>query len=363
VASSISNSDQFPPIKHWFGVWGVVIVVVLCFATFVSKSRFSWFYDPTAGDLRFAAVQSQGVAPRADARIIIIGTSRAAFGLVPSTIERSLGRPPLDVANWSYPAFGLEFYERLVSANKDKVAAADVIVLGVDPYFALVPVGLPAEAATPAEPAAASGWKTLVDIVAQLGTRNWALEFDKALRASVARIAPVSEKMAWFLHELAGQLRLVTPYRLNWTMLPSGNWETGTGDFTVSNLDPGVQSVRIAENYYKDKQVSDEYIRSWRRFLQSLATATRQVVLVVLPVSRSFAAVEQAHADVIDRHRKAFQEIASESGIAWMEITAPDCGLTDHMFQDPVHVNRVGREALSECFAANLQHVLGNRAR
>jgi hypothetical protein len=313
--------------------------------------------------LRFAAVQSQGVAPRADARIIILGTSRAAFGLVPSTIERSLGRPPLDVANWSYPAFGLEFYQRLVNANKDKVAAADVIVLGIDSYFALVPAGLPAEAAVPAEPAAASAWKTLVDIVQPLGTRNWALEFDKALRRSVARIAPVSEKMAWFLHELGGQLRLVTPYRLNWTMNPSGSWETGSTDFTTSKLDPGVQSVRIAENYYKDKQVSDEYVRSWRRFLQSLATATRQVVLVVLPASRSFAAAEQAHADVIDRHRKAFQEVASESGIPWMEITSADCGLTDQMFQDPVHINRMGRDLLSSCFAANLQRVLGSRDR
>jgi hypothetical protein len=155
VASSISSSDQFPPVEHWLRIWAFVIVAVLCFAVFVASSRFSWFFDPTSGDKRLEVVRTKAIVPRANAHIIMLGTSRAAFGLVPSTIEHALGRPPLDVANWSYPAFDLAAYETLVNAHKQKIVAADIVVLGMDPYFTLVPIG---PAASAPDPAAESSW-------------------------------------------------------------------------------------------------------------------------------------------------------------------------------------------------------------
>jgi hypothetical protein len=353
MASSTSSSEQFPTIKHWLGVWGVVAMALACFAVFVSNSHFSWFFDPTSGDKRLEAVRTQAIAPRANARIIILGNSRAAFGLVPSIIEHALGRPPLDVANWAYPAFERDAYEILVNANKDKVATADIVVLTIDPYFTLAPIG----SAPSAEigPAAEPFWTCMASLMQGLGTRNWALELDQMLRQRVSRIAPISNKMAWFLHELGGHLKLVNPYRLNWTMLPTGNWDVGTRDFTSTDINPSVQSVRLAEIYYKDRDISHEEARAWRRFLRSLTAITRQVVLVYLPASRSFVAAERIYADLVDQNRKFFQELAAENRMPLIEMTSTECDLAERMFQDPVHVNRMGRGGLSECLARKLR--------
>jgi hypothetical protein len=356
VASSISSSEQFPAIKHWLGIWVFVAVALLCFTVFVSSSHFSWFFDPTSGDKRLEAVRTQAIAPRANARIIILGNSRAAFGLVPSIIEHVLERPALDVANWAYPAFELEAYEILVNANKDKIAAADVVILTIDPYFMLVPI----RSAPSAEiaPAAEWSWTRMASLMRWLGTRNWAIELDGKLRELVGAIARISNKMAWFLHELGGHLGLVNPYRLNWAMLPTGNWDVGMRDFTNTDIDPGVQSVRIAEIYYKDREISHQQVRNWRRFVRSLTAIARQVALVYLPSSRSFVAAERPYADLVEQNRKVFQGFAAENRIPLVEMTSAECDLTEPMFQDPVHVNRMGREILSECFAQRLQQVL-----
>ena len=324
---------------RWLQTWLFAVLAAFCFALFVTRSHFSWFHDPTSFWKRIGAVQEKAIDARPNARIIILGTSNAAFGLAPSKIESVLDRPAASVANWSFPGFGLATYEALVNANRDKIAGAAVLVLGIDPYFLLTPrqPGVPPENAGPV-------------------ARNWALEADQAIRQHVRSIAPVAANMAWFLRELGGQLRLVAPFRLaSWTMLPQGSWDSRAGNRVLSDHDARAESDRIAQNYFKNKVIAPGEIARWKAFLRSLTALNPRVILVDLPASPAFGLAEPQYADVIGENRKVFEDLATEHGLKLIDITAADCGLDDDLFADPVHTNHRGTERLSECFARRLR--------
>jgi len=340
VASSISSSDQFPRRERWLPTWLFVVLATAGFAIFVTWSQFSWFFDPTSFRKRIETVQEHAIDSRADARIIILGTSRAAFGLAPSVIETVLGRPALSVANWAYPGFALSAYEPLIAANKDKVAAAELVLVGIDPYFTL----RSKEELTPQKEKAP-----------ELATLNWAAELDRWIRIRISRVAPISEKMAWFLHEFLGQLGLVQPYRLDWVMLASGNWDHRGSASALLGRDAQVRSEAFAKAYYHDKGVHKPEVTEWNQFLRMLTSLNRQVVLYYLPEHPALSIAEQSYANVIAEGRKAFAELARINGIKLIDITAAECGLADDLFADPVHTSRRGTERLSECFAQRLQ--------
>jgi hypothetical protein len=337
VVSSTSNFDQFPERERWLRPWLFALLATLCFAVFVDTSRFSWFFDPTSWEKRVETVQQQAVAPRANARIIILGTSRAAYGLVPSTIERVLNRPALSVANWAYPGFGREPYDLLVNSEKEKIAAAEIIVVQIDPYFGLT-------------------HKTNLFIPSWAMTRNWALVLNHALQRKLGAIAPIADKMAWFGHEFGSRLGWVQPWRLNWIMLPSGNWEAE--NWVLSDADAPTASETVANSYFKEKVVDSQEVLGWKQFFQSLASLNRRVLLVYLPSAPTFVIAERTYADVIGENRRIFGELAKENGFQIIEMTSAECGLADNMFSDPVHVNHPGREHLSECFTQMLTREL-----
>jgi hypothetical protein len=88
--------------------------------------------------------------------------------------------------------------------------------------------------------------------------------------------------------------------------------------------------------------------------MRALTVLNRRVLLIYLPSASTFVIAERAYADVIGENRRIFEELARENGIPLISLTSADCGLTDDLFADPVHVNHLGRERLSECFAQEL---------
>jgi hypothetical protein len=352
VASSISNSETFTFVRNWPATWLAVLMIALAFSLTVCWSSFSWFRDPNVPDMRLAAVQTQAISVRPNARVLILGNSRAAFGLVPTIIERSLARPPLDVANWAYPFFGRPDHEILVNNNRSIVAAADLVAIAIDPWFALeAPIRTAPEGAT------LRGWSALVPLAHAAATRNWAADGEKMLRQWVAWIAPVGTRMAWFFQTLGARLKLIPPYQFTWAMLPTGNWETAAR--SIPEGDPYGYVARLAERRFKDQNISQAEVFEWHHLLRALKQLpAKKLVLFYLPLPPSFTAAERIYQDVVDQNRNTFATLAEENNAFLMYLTADECGLSDHMFGDPVHVNRIGREILSECFAAHLRRVI-----
>ena len=136
MASSISSS-KFPPRTQLTNIWSAALAATLCFIALVAFSRWSWFYDPTTLEKRIEVVERHAIAARPNAEIIILGTSRAAFGLSPYVIEGDLQLPAKSVANWSYPSFAVEAYEHLIEAHQSQIVKAELVVLCIDPYFGL----------------------------------------------------------------------------------------------------------------------------------------------------------------------------------------------------------------------------------
>jgi hypothetical protein len=231
----------------------------------------------------------------------------------------------------------------LVNSQKERIAAAEIIVVQIDPYF-----GLRRKIATVGN---------FVGDNPAL-TQNWAVQFDELLRQKVRATAPISEKMAWFFHQLGGRLGLYQAYGLNYVLLPSGNWDGGNR--VLGDADARAESGIIARNYF-DRAVDLREVLDWKQFMQSLAALQPRVLLIYLPSSPGFEEEEHAYADVVAENRRIFEELARENKFELTALTSAQCGLNNQMFADPIHVNHAGRERMSECFAQTLARVFPDR--
>jgi hypothetical protein len=318
---------------------------MLSFAAFVTNSSFSWFYDPTALDKRADAIKQYAVSRTTAPRIIILGTSRAAFGLAPATIELELQQPALSVANWAYPGFGLEGFDLLVTAYQEQIVGAELVVLSIDPYFVLeTKSGLPTDRF-------------------RFFERNWAIDIDRSLRNYLSTIVPVPTKMAWLFREIGGRLGLAHQFSLNWTMLPSGNWGSGGDHRSLAAVNAQAESDAIAVNYFSDKTVSATEVAKWKNFLPFLLSLNKRIMIVELPMAPSFVIAGQRYAYAIEQNRKVFEKLAISHRIRFIELTDVACGLGDDMFSDPVHTNKRGAEQLSQCFARMLKNQMAQKTR
>jgi hypothetical protein len=340
VASSTSSSDCFPHKRGLLRAWGGASLAALAFAAWVSVSDFAWFYDPTSLGKRVEEVNRNAVSRTVAPRVVILGTSRAAFGLAPAIIEREMQLPAQSVANWAYPGFGVEAFSLLLAAHQGQIARAELIVICIDPYFALE--------------------KEPVPIAGSVVERNWAVEIDQALRQRLSAIFPVQIKTAWFLRELGHELRLADQYSLNWRVLKGGNWGiSGHGsDRSLAAVDAQAESEAMAVNYFKDKTASTEQIAKWKGFLHLLRSLNNNVILIDLPMSHSFMTASERYAPAVEENRSTFEKLAGEYQIRGIRLTNVECGLDDDMFADPVHTNGSGTDRLSKCVGRLLRDEL-----
>src|SRR5262249_39800664 len=153
-------------------------------------------------------------------------------------------------------------------------------------------------------------------------TRNWAFDTDRAIRTYVSKVIPVTERMAWFSRELGGQLKLVAPFRLNWKLLPGGNWDSGAGNRKLTEQNARNESDVIAQSYFKDKDIAAADVARWGEFLRSLTSLNHQIELVYFPVSPALVTAGQPYADIIRQNLLAFDQLAKANGVKLIKMTA-----------------------------------------
>jgi len=313
----------------------LVIVVLAALGTEAAFRAISWrWIDAIGPEARFHAVLDDATREALGAaRVIVIGSSRPAFGIQARTLAADLGYAADAGVNLAYPSiYGellLELYRRAVTSAR----SAKLLVIGVDEYFLVRGEG---EAARPPVIGAAPGKPAAREIAAPLALQT-------------------PEGMRWLGYRIARALGIpvVRSTLETWYRSAEGSWlSLGDEDFVLPNPDGRL----IADAYFKAKRFDAALIEPYRRIVEDAKARGIRVVLVVTPSHPVFVrAARERYGGIVDDTLAAFRALAAGEGASLLVFEAAACGLGAQEFRDQVHLTPRGAAAFTHCLARSLR--------
>ncbi len=309
------------PGKRW--PEGLDLRRALAAAVLVSGGALTWLAlydgpaarDPTSMSLRQSIMRDRVLSrtlPRPE--VAFIGSSRAAYGVIPGLVEDALGLGRGSVVNLSYPGLdGLETVEFL--ENEPAFGAGfGVCVLFVDHSFLRerIPTTQGISAVVGGYLETWFPWVTVVRSKAAWMARNWLIE-----------------------RQLSPRLALV------WEMEDRGRW------FDSTNPDPAPMRGEVypfeavADSYYKGWRPDREVLRRYRSLAIEFGRCGR-VAVVHLPYSDGLdEEIGRRYAPLRDAMRDYILSLEPSIPVVYY-ASARDAGLDDGDYFDAVHLTAAG---------------------
>ena len=313
----------------------LLIVALAALGAEAAFRAMSWrWIDAIGPEARFRAVLDDATRDAlGGARVIVLGSSRPAFGIQARTLAADLGYGADAGVNLAYPSiYGdlmLELYRRAAGSAR----SAKVLVIGIDEYFL---VRGEAEAAR----------APLVGVA-------------PASQAPRGRVAPLAlqtpEGMRWLGYRIARALGIpvVRSTLETWYRGKQGSWlSLGDEDFVLPNPDGRL----IADAYFRAKRFDPALIEPYRRIVEDAKARGMKVVLVVTPSHPVFVqAARERYGALVGETLAAFRALAGSEGASLLVFDAASCDLDASKFRDQVHLTPGGAAAFTHCLARSLQ--------
>jgi len=314
----------------------LIAVALVVVATEAGFRAISWrWINATGVEARFNAVlDSSNREALPAARVVVMGSSRPAFGIQARTLAADLGYKSEEGVNLAYPSIYGDLSLELFRRASPLMARTSVLVIGLDDYFLARPRGEPAPAPVVA-PASApqtprleiSAWKNLQipDGVRWLGYR-----IARALGIPVVR----ATLETWYRSAEGSLLSL------------------GDEDLVLPNPDGRL----IADAYFKGKVVDPALMQPYRDLVAQARGRGMKVALVWMPSHPVFdRAVRESYGPIEDETVRAFAELGKETGADFHIFDAASCGLRTADFRDQVHLTPRGAATFTHCLGRYLR--------
>lgn len=205
-------------------LWVVAALVV--FELVVRNLPAHWFDNPISAQRRLVAVREVVLHHLPESRIVVLGSSRSAYGVMPKLVDEVRGLPPRSAVIASCP--GLELWE-CVQADRDSrslLRKASPVIFSSDEFFLFRTRG------------PASTRKSFRDVP------SW----DRQVRYVLDTAFSFREKLHWALYRARIALGVTSPFRLNWEghpvwgLLLSPGWLDEVAPLKQPDLDAIVDS-------------------------------------------------------------------------------------------------------------------------
>ncbi len=320
--SSIFNFESLTTVRPTLP--RTLLVAVVLIVLFESLFRFSpqpWTEDPISLAKRVELVETDLFVKRQlKPTVLILGSSRAAFGINPEILAKSLNLRGNQVANAGYPSLEDIFLKHFFDRNIEHLTEVTLAIIVVDEYYLM----------TPKE-----------DLE---GKKLW---FD--------RIFTFRTKIKFAAYNLKVALGMQKPIELNFPLAESGMRLYPGSQKRFSPLDTAPERFKSnLDGYFKNKQIDLEKVKFYETFAKHLNKLGVTVLFVQIPSHPVFESEKlRLYRSLNHQHLEAMSRIAAESK-SHFQVFLPDSGfeLNDKTFRDAVHLQPEGANAFSSFFAA-----------
>ena len=108
--------------------------VMLALEALVAALPASWQRDESGAVARMATVERMILAKYDRPQVVVLGSSRAVFGVAPRVLDESLKLPPLSCVNASIIGGGPELMQLFYERNREQFRGAKLVVVNVDEW-------------------------------------------------------------------------------------------------------------------------------------------------------------------------------------------------------------------------------------
>jgi hypothetical protein len=278
-------------------------------------------------------VERRAFAPIPSPCLVILGSSRPAFGLTPRMIESELGPTDRCVVNGAYPELCCEPLSELVKRNIAYLRSARRVILVVDDYWGLL---------VPNEPA------PVLERIANAFRSPDRLE---AFLSYHLNSFTLRSHLYWAARNLRENIQIAQREYL-WTVSDSGRWfYRPLEDRQFVNTSEYVsRSLQSANGFYREREIQPRELATFEAMLAQLKGEGIDVAVFDMPYALPYVRHRNEHYSALRAQRDAaFNAIFERLKIPFLRCeTAADCGgLDETVFADPVHLNAAGARALS----------------
>jgi hypothetical protein len=315
------------------------VVVAIAWATLDHFSSSRWLQDPVSGAMRIEYVDKIQFAQKDKPQLIVMGSSRPAFGIRAADLASAFGMMPAQAKNIAFPSFGGSSILTQIQMRYADITGAKIWVIGVDDYYALAPLPMPSEI------------KPLADRTDDT-IRNWLQPAIEINRKGRQLLTNVRSKTGW------GPV-----YSFNiWKMSKHGSWTDSrlTGR-VVDEVADAHMFTETTRDYFSAKQYSPSLAAPFDELLKIGEQHHIKMILVDMPSHSHYKAiVREKYSLLVTQNRDEFRRLARSHGAIF--ITCADdptnCGVPDSGFGDPVHLNANGAKHFTEFLARRMVNYL-----
>ncbi len=299
---------------------------------FVLQSPSEVFEDPSSLERRIEAVEEQSLSRSDYPAIVVIGSSRAAFSVIPDVIDGNLGLPLHSTINAGYPGSGVRSFNMLLDRNPQLLSNKPLVFIFTDEYFLFEN--------TPTESDASP-----------------AVRIENTLLNELRNVTGLSSRLTWVRHHFLVDFGLAPRVGLwMWNVDDRGFWCDESMRTSTLLQDPDRTNTlitAIAQSYYGQKKISPTAISDYESFVLRVKQTGCRVILLHPPTYPTYhELVRKTYGSLQAAHSQAFAEIAQRTGVPWFYFDdAQQCGLEAEHFADAVHLTHEGAEHFSRFLA------------
>ncbi len=335
---STSSSNARLPDGPWRRTWLLTGLLVTSYLVFVLYAPLPQFEDPSSMENRVRQVELQSLVRNAHPKILVLGTSRAAFGVVPAVLDYELRLPARATVNAGYPSLGIGAFNYILDRNPT-LGNVPLVFVFTDEYFLLQRTPSPAAVPKHLSPAEncelylANLMSPAKDLHARMGWLRHHLEVHANIKPrSGLWMWNVDERGFWVSENLKGNELMQDPQR---------------AQELISN---------ISHAYYKYQEMSPYYITQLEALCGRLRSTGCRVVLLHMPTFPSYCQqVQQVYGALYHQHRRELTALAERAGVPCYFMENADCGLKAEDYADPVHLTHAGAERFTHFLAHFIQ--------
>jgi len=344
LLSSIFNFESLRTIRPRWPRTVIVAAAAIIVATVVFQSNSSHWIDAVGPEARLnAALDDATRRALPNARIVVIGSSRPAFGIQARTLARALGYGADKGVNLAYPTLHGEILLELYGRAEPLMPRDAMVVIGIDEYFlarwtnepprppVIAPALRPHGSSAPSRDAS---------------TRDWHLH---------AIGTAIPEGFRWLNYEIARRIGIpvVRAGLDTWYRSREGSLlSLGDEDYVLET--PNGQA--IAEGYFKGKVVDTSLLLPYREIISRARSRGNDVALIMLPSHPVFTkAAQKSYGPMVEETIAAFVSLAREQGVTFHAFDAASCNLHFSDFRDEVHLTPRGAATFTLCLADYLR--------
>lgn len=298
-----------------------------------------WFEEPTSARRRLLALRELVLEHYPAPRIVVLGSSRSAHGVMPQVVDETLGLPPRSTVNASYPGLGLWECVQAYRDNRARLGQARLVIVSMDEFFLFRTNG----------PEAAN--EHFTDAIRK--HRSW----DRRVQFILDALFSFRARLPWALYHLRVAVGATRAFRLNWRVDPA--WGTLVPDGWADQVYPMKQADvdAIVDSYYLDTTITPQGAENLRILAAMVREDGGRLVIMQMPNHpRHQERVEQKFGEPYRQHAAAMEDASRSVGAASLRWRWPsEIGLTGEDYRDTVHLRPTGARKFSRELARLLR--------